>query len=309
MHNHLSGYVFFFILLCSVSASAEIITLKNGDSIHAVVKDENDLQLTVEHQSLGTLSILREQIVSINHKQDNLPEDKVTVTSTTDKGMLGTGLLKDWQRRIGVSLVGSSGTSENYTFRQSLNLKYEDDKTRWNSTSVYLLSSDENETSEQKAYTTLTRDWLLLDSKYFYFSSSNFYWDEFKDWDYRFAQFGGTGYQFIKNEKWDALGRLGLGVKRTVGSGSNEETTIEGLLGFEIGRDIKDRHSIKGTNIFYPNLTNTGEYRNVSTLNWNIKFDYISGLGLNVGLRNEYDSNESGKKYDFDYYVSITWDF
>ncbi len=75
MHNHLFGYISVFILLCSVSTSAEIITLKNGDSIHAVVKDETDSQLTVEHQSLGTLSILREQIVSINHNQEVLPED------------------------------------------------------------------------------------------------------------------------------------------------------------------------------------------------------------------------------------------
>ena len=307
MLNHFFRYVPIVILLCSVSASAEIITLKNGDSIHAVVKYESDSQLTVEHQSLGTLSILQEQIVSIN-KYEKIPEEIVSKAPTTDKGMFGTGLLKDWERSFGINLVGSSGTSENYTFRSSLNFKYEDDKSRWDSTSVYLLSSDENETSESKAYSALTKDWLLLDSKFFYFTYTNFYWDEFKDWDYRFTQFGGTGYQLIKSEKWNALSRLGLGVKRTVGSGSNEETTIEGLLGFEIERDIKNKHTIKGTNLFYPNLTNMGQYRNVSTFNWNIKLDYISGLGLQVGLRNEYDSNESGKKYDFDYYVSITWD-
>ena len=308
MHNHFFRYIPLVILLYSVSASAEIIKLKNGDSIHAVVKDENDSQLTIEHQSLGVLSILRDQIVSINQKQEDLPEDEIIATPKADKGMLGTGLLKDWERRLGISLIGSSGTSENYTFRSSLNFKYEDDKSRWNSASFYLLSSDENETSDNKAYFNLTRDWLLLDSNFFYFAYTNFFWDEFKDWDYRVAQFGGTGYEFIKNEKWEALSRLGVGIKRTIGSGSNEETTIEGLLGFEIKREIIDKHTIEGINIFYPNLTNTGEYRNVSTFNWNIKLDYITGLGLQVGLRNEYDSNESGKKYDFDYYVSITWD-
>ncbi len=62
MHNYLSGYVFFFILFCSVTVSAETITLKNGDSINIVVKDETDSQLTVEHQFLGTFIILREHI-------------------------------------------------------------------------------------------------------------------------------------------------------------------------------------------------------------------------------------------------------
>ncbi len=308
MLNYLSTYVAIALFLCTVSASAEIITLKNGDSIHAVVKDKTDSQLTVEHESLGTLSIIREQVVSINHEQEHLPEDDVTANSAADKGILGKGLLKDWQRKFGMSIVGSSGTSENYTFRTSLNLKYEDDKSRWDSTSVYLLSSDENETSEQKAYTTLTRDWLLSESKFFYFSSTNFYWDEFKDYDYRITQFGGTGYQFVKNKRWDANGRLGLGVKYTVGDELSDETTAEGLVGFKISRVIKDKHSIEGSNIFYPSLSESDEYRNVSNFNWNIKLDYISGLGLKVGLRNEYDTTQE-KKYDFDYYISITWDF
>ena len=307
MHNHFFRYIPIVILLYSISASAEIITLKNGDSIHAVVKDESDSQLTVAHESLGTISILREQIVSISHKQENLPEDKVAATSTTDKGMFGTGLLKDWHRELGISLVGSSGSSENFTFRSSLNFNYEDDKSRWDSKTAYLLSSDENETSENKAYTTLTRDWLVLDAKYFYFSNTNLYWDEFKDYDYRITQFGGTGYHFFKNEKWDVIGRLGLGVKQTVGGELGEETVIEGLVGFEIKREIKDKNSIEFANIYFPSLTDTDDFRNLSTFNWHRKLGYISGLGLKIGLRNEYDSTQD-KKYDFDYFVSLTWD-
>jgi hypothetical protein len=272
MQNLFLRYIPIVILLYSVSASAEIITLKNGDSIHAVVKDKTVYQLTVEHQSLGTLYILREQIVSIN-KYEKIPEEIVSKAPTTDKGMFGTGLLKDWDRRIGVSL----------------------------------LSSDENETSENKAYSNLTKDWLLLDSRHFYFSYTSFYWDEFKDYDYRVMQFGGIGYEFIKDEKWEALGRLGLGVKQTIGDELSEETNIEGLVGFEIKRAINERHTIEGTNIFYPSLTESDEFRNVSTFNWNMKFNYISGLGLNIGLRNEYDSTQDSKN-DFDYYVSITWD-
>ena len=53
-----------------LTASAEIIKLKNGDSINIVVKEETDSQLTVEHQSLGKLIILREQIISIHQEQE-----------------------------------------------------------------------------------------------------------------------------------------------------------------------------------------------------------------------------------------------
>jgi putative salt-induced outer membrane protein YdiY len=308
MHNHFFGYVLIVILLCSVSASAEIITLKNGDSIHAVVKDETDSQLTVEHQSLGTLSILLEQIVSINHKQEDLPEDKVTATPTVDKGMFNTGLLTDWEHNIEIGLDGSAGVSQDETLRLGLEFQYEDDKDRWHFNTIYDLDRSEHETSENKAYTTLTKDWLLKDSKWFYFSYSGFDWDKFRDWDYRISQYGGIGYQLIKDEKWDVLGRLGLGVKHIIGDEVSDETTMEAPLGFAITRNMKDKHTIKFSNIFFPSLTNVGEHRNVSDFNWNIKFDYYRGFGLKVGLRNEYDSTEMSKN-DLDYYTSITWDF
>ncbi len=308
MHNHLFGYVLFFILLCSVSASAEIITLKNGDSIHAVVKDETNSQLTVEHQSLGTLSILREQIISINHEQEDLSEDEVTATPTADRGMFNTGLLKDWERSFEMGLDGSAGVSQSETLRLGLELEYEDDKDRWNSKTIYYLDRSEHETSENKLNTDLTKDWLIKDSKWFYFSHSGFDWDRFKDWDYRIRQYGGAGYQFIKTEKWDVLGRLGLGAKHITGTEISDETTIEAPLGFAIKRKIKDKYEVEGRNIFFPSLTNVGEHRNVSDLNWNIKFDYYRGFGLKVGLHNEYDTTETSKN-DLDYYASITWDF
>ncbi len=300
MRNYLLGYVFFFILLCQVTASAEIITLKNGDSLHISVIYESDSHLTVRHASLGRLYILREEIVSI--KEASLGD------VSADRGILNTGWLAGWERRLEIGLDGSAGNSQNETFRSTIDLKYEDDKSRWHSETLYYVSADDNETSENKAYSNLTKDWLIKDSKWFYFSFSGIDWDEFKDWDYRFRSAAGPGYQFIKTDKWDALARLGLGVKHVTGDDVNDETTMEALVGFAVTRNIKDRHRIECSNTLFPSLTNTGEYRNVSDFNWYISFDYVRGFGLKVGLRNEYDSTLTSKN-DADYYVSLTWDF
>ena len=243
MHNYLSGYVFFFILFCSVTASAEIIKLKNGDSINIVVKDETDSQLTVEHQYFGKLIILREHIISIHHELEELPVDKATFPSD-ERGIFNTGLLKDWEHRLEIGLDGSAGNSQNETLRSTLNLKYEDENSRMHSQTLYYVSSDENETSENKAYTNFMKDWLLKDSKWFLFSYSALDWDEFKDWDYRIKQSGGVGYQFINTEKWDVRGRLGLGVKHIIGDEISDETTAELPLGFEATRNINDNHTI-----------------------------------------------------------------
>jgi len=304
MRNYLSGYVFFFILLCSVTASAEIITLKNGDSLHISVIYKSDSHLTVRHASLGRLYILREEIASIHQEL----EDSSLADLSADRGMLNTGWLAGWERRLEIGLDGSAGNSQNETFRSAINLKYEDDKKRWYSETLYYVSADDNETSENKAYSNLTKDWLIKDSKWFYFSFSGIDWDEFKDWDFRFRSAAGPGYQFVKTDKWNALGRLGLGVKHVIGDDINNETTMEALVGFAVTRNIKDRHRIECSNTLFPSLTNTGEYRNVSDFNWYISFDYVRGFGLKAGLRNEYDSTLTSKN-DADYYVSLTWDF
>lgn len=307
MRNYLSGYVFFFILFCSVTASAEIIKLKNGDSINIVVKEETDSQLTVEHQSLGKLIILREQIISIHHEREELPVDKVTFP-TADRGMFHTGLLEGWERRLEIGLDGSAGNSQNETLRSTINLKYEDDETRLHFETLYYISRDENETSEKKAYANFLKDWLIKDSKWFFFSNSGIDWDQFKDWDYRIRQYAGPGYQFINTEKWDIRGRMGLGVKHVIGDDISDETTMELPFGFEASRNINGNHKIECSNILFPSLTDKGEYRNVSNLNWYIKFNYYSSFGLKIGLYNEYDSSLSSKN-DADYYVSIIWDF
>ena len=304
MRRYLSGYILFFILFFSVTSSAEIITLKNGDSLHISVIYKSDSHLTVRHASLGRLYILREEIVSINQELEDSSVSKVPA----DRGMLNTGWFEGWERRLAIGLDGSAGSSENMTFRSTINLKYEDDKSRWHSETLYYVSTDESETSENKAYSSLMKDWLIKDSKWFYYSFSLIDWDEFKDWDYRFSQSAGPGYQIVKSRKWEVFGRLGLGVKRTMGSDINDETTIEAMTGFEVTRNIKDKHRIECSNMLFPSLTNTGEYRNVSNLNWHIKFDYVRGFGLKFGLRNEYDSTLSSKN-DADYNVSITWDF
>ena len=304
MRNYLSGYVFFFVLFCSVTASAEIITLKNGDSLQISIIYKSDSHLTVRHASLGRLYILREEIVSISQEL----EDSSLADLSADRGMLNTGWLAGWERRLEIGLDGSAGNSQNETFRSAINLKYEDDKSRWHSETLYYVSADDNETSENKAYSNLMMDWLIKDSKLFYFSFSGIDWDEFKDWDFRFRQAAGPGYQFVKTDKWDALGRLGLGVKHVMGDDINDETTMEALIGIAVTRNIKDRHRIECSNTIFPSLTDKGEYRNVSNLNWYIKFDYVRGFGLKLGLRNEYDSILTSKN-DADYYVSLIWDF
>ena len=92
--------------------------------------------------------------------------------------------------------------------------------------------------------------------------------------------------------------------------GTREEFTVEGLLGVESHWKISDRQALVFTNTLHPNLEDSGEFRNLTTLDWNLQLDETAGFGLKVGLSNEYDSlsEDADSKNDFKYTGALVWD-
>ncbi len=89
----------------------------------------------------------------------------------------------------------------------------------------------------------------------------------------------------------------------TVGDDSNT-TVFEALFGVEMMWKIRDKHMLGFTNSLYPSISNKGNYRNVTSLDWMIDLNYYRDLGVKFGLYNEHDSSE-GEINDFKYNISI----
>ena len=62
-------------------------------------------------------------------------------------------------------------------------------------------------------------------------------------------------------------------------------------------------------NSFYPNVRQTGEFRNLTAVDWTLDLDKKAGFGLKIGLSNEFDSlaEEGVDRYDFKYTGSLVW--
>ncbi len=304
MHRSLFRcFIFLLLLLSPFSTSADIITLQNGDLLHAVVKEKTDRQIYIEHVNLGTFSIPLENIVSINYEGETVSDKKIAVTPPADKGLFYTGFFRNWKRTLEVGLNGAVGVSDNSKFRSVFEMKYEDSKVRWLYSMFYLLTEEDKETEENRLTANLIRDWLVPDSKWFYFSKVGYDWDRFKDWDYRIRSAGGLGYEFIKNEKLKILSRFGPSTYHTVGD-ENDTTVIEANFGLEMLWKIRGNHTLGIKNDLYPSISNKGEYRNVSTLDWKIDLSYYRDLGVKFGLYNEFDSTEDDQ-YDLKYSISL----
>ena len=281
--------------LAAVRADAsDKLQLANGDELNGVIVEERNDHIILEHPVLGRVELARDQL-----KAEDPPDD----------GAFGIGLFRDWQRSFELGLTGSEGNSENMTLRAGLALDYEDELKRWRIDARYLRGSQDGDTDEHEARTLLERDWRWADSPWFLFANGVFDWDQFQDWDFRASLFAGPGYEFYDTEVFTLRGRVGGGVTREFGSG--EGAIPEALLGIETDWDPDERQKIAFHNRLFPDLSDFGEFRNVTGLDYTVDVGALGGIKLKSGLENEYDSKVADdiRRNDLKYYGSVLLGF
>jgi len=305
------NHIYFLIPLTLFSGISfgQIIQLNNGDSLDVIIKMQTQDSLIVEHTSLGELSISKGKIANIQsidlHALAKVDTDKETETKAIDEGLFGTGLLANWDRSIDVGFNGASGSSNNTSFRSGISTSFENKEDRWDFKSVYIYKQDDHETTDNQLKVDLVKDWFLADSPLFYFALAGFDWDKFQDWDYRGRLAAGPGYQFIKNKQLELATRVGLsGVYEVIEPES--EMDMEGLIGLNVKWNVSDDQSVRFDNYLYPSITDTGEYRNVTTFEWAHKLGFYNGLAIKIGFNNEYNTTHTDEN-DLKYHAAIAW--
>lgn len=293
-------------------------------------------QLTVEQEQTVTkekLEIAEENVEIAEEKAEVAKQDvevaednlKLAKGEKVNDGLLGTGWFKGWDSSLAVGLSGASGSSVNNTFRTAFNTRYEDKEGRWDYKSFYFRDSENTIVGENQINATLVKDWFFNDTKWFAFATGVYDWNQFKDWNHRLQFGGGPGYQFIKTDTWEFAGRAGLTLitefDKTQYNGSGDpilnpdgsELTdtvlgLEGLIGADVTWHITSKQHFSISNYFYPSLTDSGQFRNLTNINWIHSLDWFEGLALKFGIRNEYDTSESIPN-EFNYNFSVLWGF
>ncbi len=292
MKSHNITLFIFIITFAQLSNSAEV-QLPNGDLLHGEIIEHKEGQITLQHPSLGLLTLSNATI-------------KPSAQKTIDSGLFKTGLLANWKREVEIGIKGNEGNSRNLHIHTGTRLTYEGMLKRWDIELAYDSSEDSGEASRNEFFTRFNRDFLIPNATHFYFTEGRYDWDEFEDWDYRLSFGGGLGYQLIKTNHWIVNSRSGFGTSKEFG-GKNPDWTPEGILSIESNWAITERHSLEFKNTLYPSFKDAGEFRNTSALNWKIGLDQLNGIDLKIGLKNEFDSNTSGdsRKNDFKYNLSL----
>jgi putative salt-induced outer membrane protein YdiY len=217
-------------------------------------------------------------------------------------------LEETWRHQLEIGLNGASGNSETANIHLGFNTDYADSLKTWKFTSAYDRSKSDGDVSANRFFADLKREWIWPEIPWFSFLQGRYDWDEFKDWDDRLSASGGIGYQHLKNDSWDIASRVGLGGAISRGSDEDEKTP-ELVLALDLGWLISEYERFEFTTAFYQDLDETGEYRNLTAINWAIKMAEARNLAIKLGLKNEYRSKVSEEKEnnDFTYNLSLLW--
>ncbi|MFW1676909.1 DUF481 domain-containing protein [Pontibacter sp. JAM-7] len=279
-----------------------MLTLQNGDTLTGEILQETDSSIQFQHPTLGTLTIPRSQL-----KPAVVTAEPQPAAESADTGLLGTGFLAGWKRSLAVGLNGATGNSDNHNLHVGLALARANNETRKQFNLNYDIKQENGEQTENDLVMQLDNDYLMPGSQWFWFHRERLDWDKLAVWDYRFGGHIGAGYDFINTQHLTTSGRLGIGGTQTWG-GPDEGFSPELLIGAEAGWTISQLQSLSLSNTLYPSLENTGEYRNITRLDWAWKLsDLYKGIALKLGMINEYESDVAPdtKHNDFKYHLSL----
>ncbi len=310
------------VWLIGAGASADEVQLTTGETLSGTVTSQDDQRVHLTHPILGDVALPRDQVTEIRIEQapgeDGAVAEQQAVRSDAARrnreapkgGLFGTGLLDTWDHRLGFGFNGRSGNVDRLSVNASYRGSYEDKDTRWLIESGYFYAQDSANTTQNEFSARLTRDWLLDGSQWFYFLRGGYEYDEFETWEQRASVFGGVGYTFVREDNFEFAGRAGLGGNYEFGDVN--QFNPEALFGASLIRwNLTDTQTLTAEATLFPSLDELGEFRLVTSADWQVQIDRGRGLSLKFGVVNEYESDPAGddENNDFKYYGALVFEF
>jgi len=216
---------------------------------------------------------------------------------------------KGWKGTVEGGLNGSSGNSDNLSFRFGVGATRETSTMKTAAAASYTYASSDGEKTKSRGVFDLRNDWIVKDP-WMFFATGKAEYDEFQDWDWRLSAFAGPGYYAIKNDRTKLLGRVGLGLTREIG-GERNEIIPEGLIGVDFEHKLTERQKLFASVEWLPDLSNLWEYRVNAKAGWEILVDPEVNMTLKLGFEDRYNHNPGPdrKKNDTEYFALLAWTF
>ncbi len=275
-----------FASIASVDSGQPLsLMLKDGQTIVGSLKADADLY-TVTTKDAGKVETTKEKIATIRSQ-----DEQTRYLARLDR-YSNPRLTDLWTGFFDAGYSATRGNAETNTFNLGANATR---ATTRDKISLYFLSINTNARIKNVKSTTANavrgggRYSLNVSEKAFVFALSDLEFDKFQQLDLRFVLGGGGGYHAIQNKRTAFDLFTGANLNKEFFSTGLRRTSTELILGNELSHKISSNMLLTERMVFYPNLSNSGNYR----LNFDagLVTNINKWLGWNVGFSNRYLSN------------------
>lgn len=300
-------------LLSLTNIFADQITLKNGDRLTGKVIKQDDEKIVLQTELTGIITISKSNIEKLlldtsftkeeNTKTEAEPKKEEAEKPVNDSALItknnavpasskrrALNFTEGWDGTANVGFSFTSGNSRTSTFTAGVRAEKSSEKDKWTTYLNTLWNRNRvagiNVTTSNAIWGGVRYD-RNITKKWFGFGSFDFERDKPQLLNFRSVIGGGLGYHAIKNDRTELDFFGGAAWNRTWFVGSTR-SSAEVLAGNTLKHKFNDKVKFQQGFTFYPNLTQTGEYRFVfdSTLS----ADVTKRIGWFVTVADRYNS-------------------
>mgnify|MGYP002478068655 CR=1 FL=1 len=274
------------------------LTIADGNVVQGKIETEAD-NLIVKTEGNESVVIKKEAL-----KAARTPEEQRKF-EIEERRLREKRLTDFWSGTIDVGFSMTSGNSDTRTLSFGLRGVRETPNNKFtiyaNALQVVNTAPKKDEITAQTVWSGARYD-VNINKKWFAFGSGDFEYNKPQKLDLRAVLGGGAGYHAIREDRihLDLTG----GVTNNYENFSNGEVrnSAEMLLGEEAKIKLNRRTRVNNRFVFYPNISNVGEFR--ALLDASLQTDINSWLGWHVSVGNRYNSRPVSQTEKNDFLMS-----
>lgn len=290
-----------------------IVEMKSGDVIHGALKSESDDSIVVSSPVLGSLTLKRADIDSIEHVKGKDEESSKDSGDEKNKEVAVDVVEKSpWSGSVNLGLTYSDATTRSASFNVSARATKETDFELLKLNASYFYSQSSGVVSSNDVLLSADQTWYIYSgkvrSRWNAFAIVTYQWDEFQLWEQRTSPYAGLGYALVSEEDLHVGLRFGAG---GTWEQANNEFDPQFLFEASTSWTVNDLQSVEGMARIAPNMSDFSNYILTLSGNWKVKLAKDSPFSLNLSVLNIYDSKpiDDGTNNDLKVVLSLGYDF
>lgn len=304
-------WIFSLALSCAAipafadSAPRTVIT-NSGERVTGSLISRSEKEIVIDSASLGTVTVSAANIQSVIGP-DGQPE---AYTPVADPGLFGTGILSGWTRSFEGGLTGTSGTTDSTAINAQFHADNDNESYRAVLGAWYFLTRDNDSSSTNQTRVFGTYDKKINGGPWFVFGRAQYDNDSNQLWENRVSVFAGPGYEFVKHERYELLGRAGLGYTHEFGGNTPDDyddSRFEALFGLDGKWTIDANQRVVWSSYYFPSLESLDQGRIVSGIAYEADLWRAKGLGFRTGVEHTYEFKTPGddEHNNYKYFANI----